>query len=46
MKIEIEKVEDYLNGLKNDKFYGEVLIKFEHGKIVIAKENKSIKLSN
>ena len=37
---------DLLKELKNACFYGELVIKFEHGKIVVVKKTESIKLSN
>jgi len=38
-------LETLIETLKKDKFYGELLIKFEHGKIVVTKKTESIKLS-
>lgn len=41
-----DKVKEYAEDLEDKKFYGETVIKWEHGKIVIIKETKSIKLSD
>jgi hypothetical protein len=41
---EIKKLLKYFLGLMKNKFYGEIIIVFNEGKIVNLKENKSIKL--
>ena len=38
-------LEALIDTLKEDKFYGDVLIKMEHGKVVLVKKTESIKLS-
>ena len=40
---ELQKLFEYLKELVEKKFYGELVLKLESGKIVIAKETKSIK---
>lgn len=40
-----KKVEEHIAELRNKKFYGEILVKFENGKVVIVKETASKKLS-
>jgi len=38
-------LEALIDTLKESEFYGDVLIKFEHGKVVIVKKTESLKLS-
>lgn len=35
---------EFIRNLIEKKFYGEVVVKFEHGKIVIIKKTESVKL--
>lgn len=37
-------INDLLQSIQNDKLYGELLIKYEAGKIVIVKKTESIKI--
>ncbi len=43
---ELKNFVDFINGLAVDKFFGEVIVKFENGKIVIGERKEKIKFDN
>jgi hypothetical protein len=42
--VDIYKLMELVNDLKNQNFYGELLIKYEAGKVVICKKTETIKI--
>ena len=42
--FDIYKLMQIINDLKNQNFYGELLVKYEAGKIVVCKKTETIKI--